>query len=43
MLIGEPYLPDYLKHVDMEMKKYNGFKTVVLEGKVVRWDFYKAL
>ena len=43
MLADEPYLPDYLKNIDREMKKYNGFKTVILKDHVVRWDFYKTL
>ena len=43
ILVGEPYLPDYLKHIDKEMKKYNGLKTVILKDHVVRWDFYKTL
>ena len=43
LLSREPYLPDYLKHIDREMKKYNGFKTNILEGRIVRWDFYKTL
>ena len=43
MLAGEPYLPDYLKYIDREMKKYNGLKTVILKDHVVRWDFYKTL
>lgn len=43
MLSGEPYVKDYLKYIDYDMELYNGKKTIVLEGHVARWDFYKTL
>jgi len=43
MLSGEPYILDYIKHIDHDMKLYGGIKTIIIEGHVVRWDFYKTL
>jgi len=43
MLSGEPYLLDYIKNIDYDMKLYRGVKKVIVEGRVTRWDFYKTL
>jgi len=43
MLSGEPYFSDYKNHIDSDMKLYGGIKKIVIEGRVVRWDFYKGL
>jgi SAM-dependent methyltransferase len=43
MLSGEPYFLDYKKYIDHDMKLYGGVKKVIIEGRVVRWDFYKCL
>ena len=43
MLSGEPYILDYIKHIDCDMKLYGGIKKSVIEGHVVRWDFHKRL
>ena len=41
VLIGEPYLLDYLENIEQEMKAWS--KTTVIEGHVMRWDFRKTL
>jgi len=43
MLSGEPYILDYIKHIDQDMKLYGGIKKSIIEGHVVRWDFHKTL
>ena len=43
MLSGEPYILDYIKHIDQDMKLYGGIKKRIIEGRVSRWDFYKTL
>ena len=43
MLSGEPYILDYIKHIDQDMKLYGGIKKSIIKGHVVRWDLYKTL
>ena len=43
MLSGEPYVLDYLKYMERDMKLYGGIKTTIISGHVARWDFHKTL